>query len=144
MIKEFCRDSILINYGVHLTKMQLEIIWSTVVSSFLIGGMVGSLSGGWLADLRGRRGAVIIAKLLTLLAAILFVASKPSHLVALLLLGRLIAGLAGGLATSVVPMYLTELSPVALRGAMGVLCPIGLTIGVLIGQVSSPLLFLCI
>ena len=116
--------------------MQLEIIWSAVVSSFLIGGMIGSLTGGWLADLRGRRGAVLIAELLTLTAAVLFVASKPFHLVELLLLGRIIAGLAGGLATSVVPMYLTELSPVALRGSMGVLCPIGLTIGVLIGQVT--------
>ena len=37
----------------------------------------------------------------------------------MLLLGRLIAGFAAGLTTSTVPMYLTELAPLELRGTMG-------------------------
>lgn len=35
------------------------------------------------------------------------------------------------------PMYLTELAPTALRGSMGVMCPLGITFGVLLGQVTS-------
>ncbi|CAH1993880.1 unnamed protein product [Acanthoscelides obtectus] len=35
------------------------------------------------------------------------------------------------------PMYLTELAPLRLKGAMGGLCPLGLTFGVLSGQVLS-------
>ena len=31
-------------------------------------------------------------------------------------------------------MYLLELAPASLKGAMGVLCPVGLTLGVLLGQ----------
>lgn len=35
------------------------------------------------------------------------------------------------------PMYLTELAPTKLRGAMGVMCPLGVTFGVLLGQIMS-------
>lgn len=35
------------------------------------------------------------------------------------------------------PMYLTELAPLHLRGATGVICPLGITFGVLMGQVIS-------
>lgn len=35
------------------------------------------------------------------------------------------------------PMYLTELAPLYLRGATGVICPLGITFGVLLGQVMS-------
>lgn len=34
-------------------------------------------------------------------------------------------------------MYLAEVSPIKLRGAMGVLCPLGLTTGVVVAQVAS-------
>lgn len=42
-----------------------------------------------------------------------------------------------GLITCVMPMYLTELAPTALRGSMGVMCPLGITFGVLLGQITS-------
>jgi len=32
------------------------------------------------------------------------------------------------------PMYLTEIAPMRFRGAMGVICPLGITTGVLLGQ----------
>jgi hypothetical protein len=32
-------------------------------------------------------------------------------------------------------MYLTEISPLSIRGAMGVLCPLGITVGVLVAQI---------
>jgi hypothetical protein len=32
-------------------------------------------------------------------------------------------------------MYLTEIAPLSLRGAMGVLCPLGITVGVLVAQI---------
>lgn len=42
-----------------------------------------------------------------------------------------------GLTTSIVPMYLTELAPPRLTGAMGVACPMGVNVGVLVGQVMG-------
>lgn len=32
-------------------------------------------------------------------------------------------------------MYLTEIAPLSIRGAMGVLCPLGITVGVLVAQI---------
>lgn len=40
-----------------------------------------------------------------------------------------------GLVTSTIPMYLTEIAPISIRGAMGVLCPLGITVGVLVAQI---------
>lgn len=42
-----------------------------------------------------------------------------------------------GLMTTVVPMYLTELSPPKYTGLMGVLFPVGLTFGILVSQVMG-------
>ena len=39
-----------------------------------------------------------------------------------------------GAGTGLVPMYLTEISPINIRGAMGVLHQLGLTIGILLSQ----------
>lgn len=55
----------------------------------------------------------------------------------LLILGRILAGLAAGLTTTILPMYLIELAPLSLSGTMGVLCSMGVTGGVVVGQVFS-------
>lgn len=55
----------------------------------------------------------------------------------MLILGRLIVGLASGLTTATLPMYLTEVAPLALRGTLGVFCAVGVTGGVVVGQVFS-------
>uniref|UniRef100_A0A182SY98 Major facilitator superfamily (MFS) profile domain-containing protein n=1 Tax=Anopheles maculatus TaxID=74869 RepID=A0A182SY98_9DIPT len=69
--------------------------------------------------------------------ALCFLSCRAASSVELLLLGRLLVGLASGLTTGVIPMYLAEVSPIKLRGAMGVLCPLGLTVGVVVGQAIS-------
>lgn len=63
---------------------------------------------------------------------VLFIASSALinfcpklHSVGALLLGRFVAGLASGLATSTVPMYMAECAPLALRGTFAVLTSMG-------------------
>lgn len=46
-------------------------------------------------------------------------------------------GLSGGLATALLPMYMTEIAPLKLRGAVGVLCQLGITCGVMMGQIAG-------
>lgn len=55
----------------------------------------------------------------------------------MLLIARLLVGLASGLTTSTVPMYLAELAPLNRRGTLGVLCSMGVTGGVVVGQIGS-------
>ncbi|XP_034242891.1 solute carrier family 2, facilitated glucose transporter member 1-like isoform X2 [Thrips palmi] len=137
IIKVFCNESVAAHYGGDLGDTQLEVLWSIIVSVFLVGGMTGSMSGGWAADRIGRRGAIGATIVLNLVAASMFVACKATNSVELLLLARLVVGFSSGLSTSVVPMYLTELAPIHLRGALGVVCPLGINIGVLAGQFAG-------
>lgn len=46
-------------------------------------------------------------------------------------------GLASGLTMAVLPMYLSEIAPLSLRGTLGVFCSMGFTGGVVVGQVVS-------
>ncbi|KAJ8878368.1 hypothetical protein PR048_018945 [Dryococelus australis] len=149
IIKEFCNATVFSTYGTYLSEPQMNILWSVIVSIFLIGGVTGSLTGGWVADRFGRQvsgaacrlastlqiGAVVMNGVLSLFAALLFMTCRLANSVEMLLLARLIIGLASGLTTCTIPMYLTEIAPLSIRGAMGVLCPLGLTVGVIFAQV---------
>uniref|UniRef100_A0A182JJG7 Major facilitator superfamily (MFS) profile domain-containing protein n=1 Tax=Anopheles atroparvus TaxID=41427 RepID=A0A182JJG7_ANOAO len=136
-IKQWSNDTISRNYGVQLTETALSALIAATVSIALIGGVIGSLGGAYLADKYGRKKSFLFCALLLTAGSICFLSCRVASSVELLLLGRLLVGLASGLTTSVIPMYLAEVSPVKLRGAMGVLCPLGLTSGVVIGQVAS-------
>lgn len=73
-----------------------------------------------------RKGSLLICGILFTIGAILFYTCRAAKSVELLLLGRLIVGLASGLTTSTVPMYLAELAPLELRGTLAVLASMGL------------------
>jgi len=80
---------------------------------------------------------LLIVGVLLALAAICFYACRPLDSVELLLLGRLLAGLAGGLITAFMPMWHSEISSLSQRSTLAPLCPMGLTLGVVVAQVCS-------
>lgn len=67
----------------------------------------------------------------------MFFFCRMANSVEMLILGRLLVGLASGLTTATLPMYLTEIAPLAIRGTLGVFCAVGVTGGVVVGQVFS-------
>lgn len=82
-------------------------------SMYTIGGLVGALQGGRLADSRGRkRTLVLAAAFLGGGSAWLAVGTSLS----LLIVGRLLIGFGCGLSTVVVPVFLHEMSPAHLQG----------------------------
>ncbi|XP_023248142.1 solute carrier family 2, facilitated glucose transporter member 1-like [Copidosoma floridanum] len=137
VMKRFCNDSIKDNYGVEINSFWLNTLWSSIVSIFLIGGVTGSLISSVIANKLGRRGALAIGNVCGIIGAAMLFLVPIIHSVELFLLGRLIVGLSGGLATSLLPTYMTEIAPLKLRGAVGVLCQLGITCGVLLGQIAS-------
>lgn len=137
IIKAYCNESIRQRYGKEISEDGLNILWSAIVSIFLIGGVTGSLTSSMLSNRLGRKGTLVIGNICGILGAVVFLLSPIFNSVELLLIGRLIVGLSGGLATSLLPMYLSELSPLKLRGTLGVVCQLGITIGVLLGQIVS-------
>ncbi|XP_037034957.1 solute carrier family 2, facilitated glucose transporter member 1-like [Bradysia coprophila] len=137
IIQDWCVESFRDSYDVQLSASDLNLLWSGIVSVFLVGGAVGSLGGAWLADHFGRKRSLLACTFLFIVSAILFFFCRMANSVVMLIFGRLIVGLAAGLTTSTLPMYMAELSPLQLRGTLAVLSPMGLIGGVAIGQIGS-------
>lgn len=53
-IKSWCLDAFAIRYGEELSSSQLDLLWSAIVSIFLIGGIFGSFVAGGFCNRFGR------------------------------------------------------------------------------------------
>lgn len=84
-----------------------------------------------------RRNSMLMINVLAFMSAVLMGFSKLGKSFEMLILGRFIIGVYCGLTTGFVPMYVGEVSPTALRGALGTLHQLGIVIGILIAQVSG-------
>ncbi|XP_015983028.2 solute carrier family 2, facilitated glucose transporter member 2 isoform X2 [Rousettus aegyptiacus] len=113
----------------------VTMFWSLSVSSFAIGGMIASFFGGWLGDKLGRIKAMLVANILSFTGALLMGFSKmgPSHI--LIIAGRSISGLYCGIISGLIPIYIGEIAPTALRGAIGTLHQLAIVTGILVSQI---------
>lgn len=84
-----------------------------------------------------RRNSMLMSNILAFVSAVLMGFSKMAFSFEMLILGRFIIGLYSGLTTGFVPMYVGEVSPTALRGALGTFHQLGIVLGILIAQVSA-------
>ena len=101
--------------------------WSMAVAAFCVGGPFGSeLAGQW-ADQRGRRGALLLTTWLFIFGG-LVQSMAPS--LSVVILARMLIGVASGASTVLVPVYLGELAPPNLRGVIGTLTQFALVIGI--------------
>ncbi|XP_016972822.1 solute carrier family 2, facilitated glucose transporter member 1 [Drosophila rhopaloa] len=137
LMRSWCNETLIARYDVNLGESSLELLWSALVSIFLVGGAIGSVTGATMANRFGRRGCFNICGILLALGAICFYSCRPLGSVELLLLGRLLVGLAGGLLTAFMPMWHSEISALSQRSTLAPLCPMGLTLGVVVAQVCS-------
>jgi SP family galactose:H+ symporter-like MFS transporter len=103
-----------------------------VVSSVLLGSLVGAVVGGILADRLGRRRLLILTALVFGLSAI-GAALAPGT--AWLLAARVVAGTAIGIASFVAPLYISEIAPVDIRGKLVSINQVALTSGIVISYV---------
>ncbi|KAG0702170.1 maltose permease [Suillus ampliporus] len=90
--------------------------WQSAFNSISnVGGMAGAFSLGYISELFGRRGAVAVACLASIVG-ILAQFLTPAHENGLILAGRLINGFSLGMFVSSAGSYCAEVSPLALRG----------------------------
>ena len=99
-----------------------------VVSSVLLGALCGALFSGRLADDWGRRTLLLIDSIIFIVGTIL---CSVAPNVFWLLVGRVIVGVAIGIASYTAPVYISELSPAHLRGFLVSLNQLAVTIGML-------------
>lgn len=100
-----------------------------VISCVLIGALLGAMGGGALADRYGRR-RVIVATAALFVAGSIATALSPS--VAWLIAGRIVVGAAIGVASFTAPLYISEVSPVAIRGRLVSINQLALTCGIVV------------
>lgn len=98
------------------------------VSSALIGAILGVALSGELSDRQGRKKSLILAAVLFFTSAI-GCALAPSFMI--LVLARILGGMAVGIASNVVPLYLSEISPAHIRGRLVTCYQLAVTIGIL-------------
>ncbi|MBV9453494.1 MAG: sugar porter family MFS transporter, partial [Rubrobacter sp.] len=108
-----------------------------VVASLLLGAAVGAASAGPLSDRLGRRNIIIIAAILFSIGAI-GAALAPS--VGMLVLFRVVLGFGVGAAALTVPLYLSEIAPTHIRGAISSLNQLNIVFGILFAYIVNALL----
>ena len=118
-IREFCNDSYYQHYGTYLDQNSSNIIFTVITSAFIVGGMLGAMMGGLVADKLGRKKGLILSQVMGLVGGITMPLSRPTMAWEVLLVGRLVVGLTAGLNTVLVPVYVSEIAPLHLRGALG-------------------------
>jgi MFS transporter, SP family, galactose:H+ symporter len=99
------------------------------VSVVLIGAIIGAFLAGGASDQFGRRTTLIVAGVVFAAGALL---SAFAASVDVLLLGRLIVGIAIGLSSVTAPLYISEAAPRKTRGALVSLYQFAITIGILV------------
>lgn len=114
-----------------------ETAFAFAVSVFTVGGIIGSFSTGFLVTKFGRKKTQMINMFLSISAAVCYYLSYQLANSYMLILARIIIGAFAGLATGVCPLYALELSPASIRGAVGVLPQLFITIGLLSAQLIA-------
>ncbi|CAG2056778.1 unnamed protein product, partial [Timema podura] len=134
-IENFMKDVYKDRYGEDIQEEYVRLLYAVAVSIFAIGGMLGGFSGGMIANRFGRKGGLLLNNILGIGGACLMGFTKIAHSYEVLFLGRFIIGVNCGLNTSLVPMYISEIAPLNLRGGLGTVNQLAVTIGLLMSQV---------
>jgi len=94
-----------------------------------VGAMVGAIASGKIADCIGRKGALIVAAVPSIVGWLAIAFAKNASL---LYVGRLLTGFAMGVISFTVPVYIAEIAPKHLRGALGTVNQLSITIGIML------------
>ena len=105
-----------------------------IVSSLLLGAMVGAGVSGALSDRLGRRTIILGAAIIFAIGAI---GAGLSPSVWVLLVFRFVLGLGVGAASALVPSYISESAPTDVRGSLSSLFQLAITLGILIAYLVN-------
>jgi SP family facilitated glucose transporter-like MFS transporter 1 len=134
-IEDFMKDSYKARYQKDLSDDSARGLYSIAVSIFALGGMIGGFGGGMVANRFGRKGGLLLNNVLGISGACLMWGTKAANSYEILFFGRFIIGVNCGLNTSLVPMYISEIAPLNLRGGLGTVNQLAVTVGLLLSQV---------
>jgi sugar porter (SP) family MFS transporter len=100
----------------------------------LIGAVLGALIGGRISDILGRKKVIISAAIVFITGALWSgISLNPTQL----LISRFYIGIAIGISSFVVPLYIAEISPTKMRGTLVFLFQFMITVGILASYLSD-------
>src|SRR5881227_1593412 len=105
-----------------------------VVSGVLLGATIGAIVGGKAADLFGRRRVLLVTAAIFAIGAL---ASAVAPSPAVLIVSRVVLGSAIGLASTNVPVYLSEVAPPHARGWVVSLFQLAVTVGIVVAYLTD-------
>ncbi|XP_036369475.1 solute carrier family 2, facilitated glucose transporter member 3-like isoform X1 [Octopus sinensis] len=117
------------------SKEFITMQWSLTVSLFVAFGMIGSFVSGMMADRFGRKKSMLLITVIMFLAAITGGITKTAKAPECLMISRMLVGLHSGVNIGLASLYLAEIAPKEIRGAVGTCHQLAITIGILLAQI---------
>ncbi|KAK4698530.1 hypothetical protein P7C70_g7745, partial [Phenoliferia sp. Uapishka_3] len=115
------------------TAKEFAAISANIVSTYQGGCFFGALLGYPLGQLAGRKNGLFVAALIFCLGAGIMLAADTARGLGPIYGGRILAGLGIGAASNLTPLYISEISPPAIRGQLVGMYEIGWQIGGIVG-----------
>ncbi|KER25752.1 LOW QUALITY PROTEIN: hypothetical protein T265_14152 [Opisthorchis viverrini] len=120
-------------YGVSNESYKTTVA-SICVTSFIVGGLVGALFSGIISNKLGRKKAILFLTIPCLTGTVLVMMCNLTRSFEIIIIGRFLIGFSCGAYTAIAPIYLSEVTPVSLRGMGGVLNQVMIVVSVVISQ----------
>jgi len=108
---------------------------SLIVSILSAGTFFGALLGGDLADFIGRKWTVILGCLIYLIGVVIQMLTGIGQPLGAIVAGRLIAGFGVGFESAIVILYMSEICPRKVRGALVAGYQFCITIGIMLASI---------
>lgn len=121
-------------YEIYFSIANIPWMQGWVMSSALLGCLIGVVISGWLSDKYGRKFMMILASVIFALSAF---GTGGATTLKIFILFRIISGIGIGIASNISPMYLSEVSPPAVRGKFVAIYQLAIVLGILSAQIVN-------
>ncbi|ROK76644.1 Solute carrier family 2, facilitated glucose transporter member 11 [Anabarilius grahami] len=136
-VQKFINETCMKRWGTVLEPSQVTLIWTFIVSTYSLGGLLGSLLAGPMSIKFGRKGALLLNNVFLFLSAVLALSSRSAGSFEMIILARLFVGVNAGVSMNVQPMYFGESAPKNMRGAVAFSSAVFTALGILMGQITG-------
>lgn len=116
---------------------QNPVLQGVAMSTALVGCLIGAMTAGALADRYGRKRLLIFSAIMFTISAI---GTGAFNDFVIFNIARFVGGVGIGLASTVSPMYIAEVSPAEIRGRMVSLNQMTIVLGILSAQIVNMVL----